>query len=48
MSCGLIGDIPENKLQNSFEILVKYGRENIAGKDYMYKILKKANEIYNE
>ena len=48
MSCGLIRDIPENRLQNSFEILVKHGRENIAGKDYVYKILKKANEIYNE
>ena len=48
MSCGLIGDISENKLQNSFEILVKYGRENIAGRNYMYEILKRANEIYNE
>ena len=48
MSCGIIGDIPENKLQNSFEILIKYGQKNIAGKDYIYEILKRSQEIYNE
>ena len=48
MSCGIIGDIPENKLQNSFEILIKYGQKNIAGRDYIYEILKRSQEIYNE
>ena len=48
MSCGIIGDIPENKLQNSFEILMNYGHKNIAGREYIYEILKRSQEIYNE
>ena len=48
VSCGAVGDIPDEKVEGSFKQLEDYCKANVAGRDWLYEIFERAAEIYEE
>jgi hypothetical protein len=48
VSCGAVGDIPDELVEGSFKQLEDYCNANVAGRDWLYEIFERASEIHEE